>query len=103
MEDFGPYSYMNRRRPMYHHQYYRPKIMGQDIHINQKHNKNIEPKPLITKEIKKEEPDGNKFFEILGIKFYFDDLLIIALLFFLYKEKADDPWLFISLVLLLIT
>lgn len=42
-------------------------------------------------------------FEIFGIKLYFDDLLIVALIFFLYNEGVRDNLLFISLVLLLLS
>ncbi len=40
--------------------------------------------------------------EILGIKLYFDDILIIGLLFFLYNEGVKDEFLFIILILLLL-
>lgn len=43
----------------------------------------------------------NEFIEIFGIKLYFDDLLILALLFFLYKEEVKDNSLYIILFLLL--
>lgn len=39
--------------------------------------------------------------EILGIKLYLDDLIIIGLLFFLYKEDVQDELLFFILILLL--
>ncbi len=39
--------------------------------------------------------------ELFGYKFYFDDLLIISILFCLYIEGINDQWLFISLLLLL--
>ena len=42
-------------------------------------------------------------FEIFGLKLYFDDLLIIALLFFLYQEDVKDTYLYISLILLLLS
>ena len=42
-------------------------------------------------------------FEILGLKIFLDDALIICLLFFLYQEKVKDDGLFIILVLLLLT
>ena len=42
------------------------------------------------------------FFEILGLKLYFDDILIICILFFLYSEGVKDDNLFLSLVLLLL-
>ena len=41
-------------------------------------------------------------FEIFGIELYLDDIIIIGLLFFLYKEGVQDEFLFISLILLLI-
>ena len=43
------------------------------------------------------------FFEIFGIKLHFDDVLIICILFFLYKEEVHDQELFLCLVLLLIS
>ncbi|MBR2240196.1 MAG: hypothetical protein IJ890_02270 [Clostridia bacterium] len=42
-------------------------------------------------------------FEILGIKIYFDDLLLICILFFLYQEGIQDEYLFIALILLLLS
>ena len=41
--------------------------------------------------------------EILGIKLYLDDLIILALLYFLYAEDVKDDMLFISLILLLLS
>ena len=41
--------------------------------------------------------------EILGIKLYQDDLIILGLLFFLYKEEVKDESLFVSLILLLLS
>ena len=41
-------------------------------------------------------------FEILGVKIYFDDLLLILILLFLYQEGIQDEYLFISLILLLL-
>jgi len=41
--------------------------------------------------------------EILGIKLYLDDLIIIGLLFFLYKEDVQDEILFGILLLLLLS
>lgn len=46
---------------------------------------------------------NNNFFEIFGLKLAFDDLLIIAMLFFLYKEEVNDTYLYIALILLLLT
>ncbi len=49
--------------------------------------------------LSEEEP----IFEIFGIKLHFDDILIIALIFFLYNEGVKDNYLFISLILLLLS
>ena len=43
------------------------------------------------------------FFEVFGIKLYIDDVIIICLLFFLYTEEAQDPMLFIALLMLLLS
>ena len=41
--------------------------------------------------------------EFMGIKLYLDDLIIIGLLFFLYKEDVHDEILFSILLLLLLS
>lgn len=41
--------------------------------------------------------------EIMGIKLYMDDILILILLFILYKEDVKDEMLYISLILLLLS
>ena len=63
---------------------------------------NIPPK----QEIPKEKPNISKddtLFEIFGIKLYFDDILLICLIFFLYQEGVQDQYLFIALILLLLS
>lgn len=40
-------------------------------------------------------------FEILGIKLYLDDLIILGILFFLYQQNVKDEMLYIILFLLL--
>ncbi len=42
-------------------------------------------------------------FEIFGVKLFFDDILLISLIFFLYNEGVKDQSLFISLILLLLS
>ena len=41
--------------------------------------------------------------EILGLKLYLDDLIILGLLFLLYTEDVHDDILFLTLILLLIS
>lgn len=40
-------------------------------------------------------------FELFGISLYFDDILIICLILFLYNEGVKDESLFIALIMLL--
>ena len=53
--------------------------------------------------VEKIENNSDECFEILGLKLHFDDLLIIALLFFLYQEDVKDTYLYIALILLLLS
>ena len=52
---------------------------------------------------KKVDENSNYFFELFGLKLYFDDILLICLIFFLYQEGVRDDELFISLILLLLS
>ena len=45
----------------------------------------------------------NPIINIFGINLFFDDILIICLIFFLYNEKVTDYYLFFVLILLLLT
>ena len=47
--------------------------------------------------------DDEEYFELLGLKLYYDDLLLIGLIFFLYKEDVKDQYLFFALILLLLS
>ena len=47
--------------------------------------------------------DNLDFFEIFGLKLYFDDILLICIIFFLYNEGVKDQGLFIALILLLLS
>lgn len=50
-----------------------------------------------------ENSEDRTYFEIMGIKLYFDDILLICLIFFLYNEGVQDEMLFMALVLLLLS
>lgn len=54
-------------------------------------------------ETKEMEDGSNPIFEIFGIKLFFDDILLISLIFFLYSEGVKDQNLFIALILLLLS
>ena len=50
-----------------------------------------------------QEEEPQKIFSILGFDLYMDDLIILGILYFLYTEEVDDPSLYISLILLLLS
>ncbi len=106
-----PYTYDN---------YYRNHKYRYSLRNNQKNNykktnksdnfknekaaveKGTYPKDTIEKTTRTFENDA-PLFEILGIKLYFDDILLICILFFLYQEGIQDEYLFIALILLLLS
>lgn len=47
--------------------------------------------------------DSSPLFSILGFNFYFDDVLLLCIIFFLYNEKVNEPYLFFALILLLLS
>lgn len=72
-------------------------ILGQtDLPLKIKKDKN-------TDNTEENNRDDREFFEIFGIRLYFDDILILCLLYFLYKEDVHDEMLFLALILLLIS
>lgn len=67
------------------------------------HKSHCETAPVL-KECSKDKSSEHyePLFELFGIKIYFDDVLIICILLFLYEEGIKDQYLFISLILLLL-
>lgn len=47
--------------------------------------------------------EDSPLFQLFGINLYFDDILLVCLIFFLYQEGVKDEGLFISLILLLLS
>lgn len=45
--------------------------------------------------------ESQEYFEILGFRLFYDDLLIIGLIFLLIEEGVNDHFLIISLILLI--
>ena len=71
---------------------------------NQKRSENVHIENIDDKKNNsKEQSHENYFFELFGLKLYFDDILLICLIFFLYQESVKDDELFISLILLLLS
>ena len=87
------YSYYNRRS-------FKPSVSTEERIAEKTDVKPEEKKPFIQEENSSEE---KPVFEFLGFRIFSDDLLILAILFFLYSEGVQDPELFIALMLLLIS
>ena len=60
-------------------------------------------KPSTNDNFSNTERDSDIMFEIFGIKLHSDDVLLICLIFFLYNEGVKDEFLFIALILLLLS
>ena len=107
---FSPYSRSYPRNPYY----------TQNSMLDDKQNDTPSPPTEIrdvgdkNRQDKKnmDEKKSSKYYNIgpifintngFGQKLYLDDLIILALLFFLYKEDVKDDMLFILLILLLVS
>lgn len=100
-----PYFYNNfpRRYPIYHNsQYVNNSIQKNSFQSNSQNNLK-EKKDLENNHNFDRSESSESFFEILGLKLYLDDIIIICILFFLYTEGVQDEELFICLILLLLT
>lgn len=96
------YTNYNYRYPNYYGKIYNPPTKEVTKRKEQ------EKKAIISNKIESEEErsceeESRECFEIFGIKLFFDDILLICLIFFLYNEGVKDQYLFISLILLLLS
>lgn len=72
-----------------------------NVNINQS---NLEQVPSdSTEENRSSKNEEPYLFDLFGIKLYFDDILLICLIFFLYNEGVKDEGLFFALILLLLS
>ena len=102
----NPYGYYS---PLGFHNFFYRNRYNQALHSREKYKKK-EPMPehkLQTANIKHNTKhyydNHNLVFEIFDIKLFFDDVLLISLIFFLYDEGVHDQYLFIALILLLLS
>ena len=88
---YNPYNYKPRTPA------YKPTLPPEDVSPPP-------PEPALPPpSIKHQKSPDPVWLDLFGIKLYFDDVLILSLLFFLYKEEVKDDGLFLALVLLLIS
>ncbi len=71
--------------------------------VSDSKNKNYKEYNKEFSKISKNDDYDNEIIEILGIKLHQDDIILICLIFFLYQEGVKDEFLFIALILLLLT
>lgn len=94
---FYPYYYKNRN---YYNQQ-RTRLNDEHKHLNEKEESY---KESTSKQDSRGFNDSNNpIFNVFGINLYFDDILLISLIFFLYNEGVQDQFLFIALILLLLS
>lgn len=89
---------------------YRYSYLDKNKNFNYVENENIKKPDCVTPEkcnnsshTINNDTNGSPIFEIFGIKLYFDDILLVCLIFFLYDEGVKDQSLFIALILLLLS
>ena len=97
-------------KPNYRYNYYPSQFNKNYINNNLKQQENLytSPNEKKTEDSKAEQENRSSessecLFEIFGLKLYFDDVLIMCLLYFLYTEGVQDQELFICLILLLLS
>lgn len=95
------------RYPYRPNNYHRKNMNNTNTFSNSKSYSNNSNTYHKTNEVKpSHEPSSQNddtLFEIFGIKLHQDDLLLIGLIFFLYTEGVKDEFLFIALILLLLS
>ena len=108
---YNPYNTYNYNRRGFFYNNYRPAYCGNftpdPVHNNlnlQQQSQQVQQTQQV-RQSKEPVLENNEsvWLDLFGIKLYFDDVLILSLLFFLYKEEVKDEGLFLALVLLLIS
>lgn len=61
------------------------------------------PMDFSYKENSSSKTEDSPLFHIFGIDLYYDDILLVCLIFFLYQEGVKDEGLFLALILLLLS
>ena len=94
---YYPYGYNNS--------YYTSQAFNGNLHnLPSNYNEKALHKEEQQSNYKKNEATNDApLFEVFGLKLYFDDILIISLIFFLYQEGVQDQYLFTALILLLLS
>ena len=77
-------------------------ISNSNINHGQK-NENISKPEKKEQKNKSNNNLDNYLFDLFGLKIYYDDVLLVSLIYFLYSEGVKDDGLFLVLILLLLS
>lgn len=101
---YRPYNYIPHT-PVSNSSFSNSPMLEKTSHLNQSNcNVQNESKQFEkSSHNKNNSSDSTVWLDLFGIKLHFDDVLILSLLFFLYKEDVKDEGLFLALVMLLIS
>ena len=106
MPYYNRYSRYGYSYPNYAY-YNKSNYKNDQVSSNAEKNKNRQVKNDTTENKKTEESrnisNDSPVFQFFGINLYFDDILLICLILFLYLEDVKDESLFIVLILLLLS
>lgn len=93
-----PYNYYK------YYNHFNKQIADSENVNNEKKESITNSKPISnTNNYKRSSDSEQAIFEIMGIKLYLDDLIILGVLYFLYEQNVKDEMLYIILFLLLIS
>ena len=96
-----PYNYYKYYN---HYNNFNKQIAKSEIDNSEKKESITNSEPISnTNNSKRSSNSDQAIFEIMGIKLYLDDLIILGVLYFLYEQNVKDEILYIILFLLLIS
>lgn len=96
-----PYNYYKYYN---HYNNLNQQIAKSEINNSEKKESITNSEPISnTNNSKRSSNSDQAIFEIMGIKLYLDDLIILGVLYFLYEQNVKDEMLYIILFLLLIS
>lgn len=96
-----PYNYYKYYN---HYNNLNQQIAKSEIYNSEKKESITNSEPISnTNNSKRSSNSDQAIFEIMGIKLYLDDLIILGVLYFLYEQNVKDEMLYIILFLLLIS
>lgn len=111
-----PFSFY--KNPYFTHGHYQPNINSNSYSVKNSHSKKENYQSEFSKAANslknescnnfKEKNKSNKnddyfLFDLFGLKIYYDDVLIVSLIYLLYSENVKDDSLFLVLILLLLS